>query len=401
MLFIVLFIAVCRAADTTEAVNKQICGNQYYNIEKGACDDLPGSCAINQTDPFYGCYECAESNGIKQYSFKGTCIECNCLNNAEHCFDEFGCTLCPNKHILEAEKISDGSYHYICTEISSYETDVDKQTEKDLLMISTEQNCKSWDGKGCSKCDGKTVWNDGLCVPNEGCHGVEPDDEDSKNVYKCANCTSTETGGTKNYYMNKKGICVECDTHCLKCDPENGNCETCEDGYITDQSHTVHKRCYKCDPNCASGSCVYDANKKHHMKCSKCRPGYFNVNNERCIRCPAGCAKEGNCADNRGCINCDEPKVDFLIPDMYLSEDGKTSGFHFNLSGIHIGWCVPHQAECPLVNRTINGCLGCDKGYVLDTVTYKFNGSEFKTGFCSGASSLLVVFLIALLLLAL
>lgn len=385
MIAFLLFVAVFAQEATDKTVG---CGeNMYFDVnsgEGGKCVELK-NCNETHADNLTGCKKCNDG----YFNFRGQCHPCSCGDDAITCTDNLGCPRCAKKHVMEETKNQDGSVMYTCVALPSERVDLNAQgvvyTEYQIHGPDTIAFCKYWGERGCLMCGANITdpdnivyyyVNASMCYENTHCTAADNASDiglESGN-YRCTNCTKAEKKGDQSYYL-VNGACVECDPNCVDCDVNTGVCKECFPGYYPLDSNS--KKCYQCDPQCDIESCIQlgGGEALPPGSCTKCRSNaelnetYYLVANKYCIRMPSGCEEAQS---NIGCTKCKDGY--FLVPEHYNG----VNNFHYKIAGVRIGMCVPHQQVCPEVNRTATGCIGCNPGYVLDTVKWTVDGKEYS-----------------------
>lgn len=370
-----LFVAVSAA---------NICeGHYYYNVETDLCDSISENCAENGNATFYGCVKCTENF----YAFRGNCYEKVGGNDAVY-VDEFGATKCPKNYLLVETKVG-GYYRHDCVSLNIPANEMPDDSEKKYYhdhAATTLESCTQWGTTGCTECNIGFYLREGLCIKDNNCN-ITDATKATKN--KCTTCNKEDEDGIQLY--NRDGFCEQCDENCVECDATTGYCIKCFNRYF----QMGGKKCYPCDPNCDMNSC---AQKYENGKptCTKCVEGYYLVKGQTCMEQPENCTAV---ADDKGCTACKEGT--YLIPHDYLGV-GK---FHYNLTGSHIGQCVPKQESCVELYKNdewktsrIGGCKQCKQGFVIDAVKYKGeDNQDYTINVCSGATQMVILAMIAFL----
>lgn len=399
-----LLICVVFAQNTTTGC----AAGEYFNInsgEGGECVERK-NCKTYSNDTLSGCLTC----DTQYFLFREQCILCTCgikatgeennktySKNASICVDQIGCVECKENQVMIENKFLDGSVYYSCIDLPSASADPEKTTSPyELQGKVTRENCIKWGKRGCVECKGTFYVNNSMCYNNTYCSSFNSTTGGAYNPStsnNCLNCTRGSTANDQSYYL-LDGVCTPCDERCSDCELTTGHCKNCTGRFYPLDAKS--RKCYPCDPHCDIGSCVglNDPSKLPPGSCKKCDSGYYLLNNKYCMLVPTQCTAYDT---NKGCTGCNttENKY-FLVRHDFRGKDSKL----FNISGTRIGMCVPHQKSCPEVNRTSTGCKGCSKGYVLDTIKWTGDdGKEYSIGICSGATSVFILMLIALLVL--
>lgn len=122
--------------------------------------------------------------------------------------------------------------------------------------------CTNYSGVGiCQKCVNLYYLNNGVCVKETSTKGADPNCVLNDLYNYCQQCSS-------NYFI-QLGNCLLADQLCQTFDPNNGNCLTCYNGYILNNT-----KCYLDStppPNCkvySNGVCQQCAD-RYFMKAGK------------------------------------------------------------------------------------------------------------------------------------
>ena len=212
------------------------CKEGYYNLNGRciSCDDgSPGcsKCNYETQEGYFTCHECI-NNEYRLNEF-GACQHCN-LSLCEVChYDDINGNAICDKCIDGAYNNSDGECQ-LCRKVTIY-------------------------GGNCTICSDK--------------------DTD----YELGFCSCRE-----HYTLINHSICLDCSSHCLKCDYDNNNdetkCRKCERGYVLNDE----KKCISCGDDCKY--CSLNEN-DNSITCLSCYSEILLSDNE-CISSISGCEKE-------------------------------------------------------------------------------------------------------------
>ena len=240
-----------------ETCNEHCLGGIY------SCDPKTGKC--DKCEELYFGPKCEYKSEIE------FCIKVN-MTNGE-------CLECKETYYLvnnTCRECSNNCTNKKCEDITGY-----CESCKELNMFGVE--CEKYCSPFCQNngtnyiCDRK----EGFC--KYGCQS---------GYFENDFCTDCREG----YYSINEGCQNECSDNCenkLNCDPNDGSCNICKNGYWG-------KQCTEnCDEICKKKECNHDTG-----ECFDCIDGYFK-NGTKCQICPINC---NTCGEGGKCITCKDGK---------------------------------------------------------------------------------------------
>ncbi|EAR86548.3 hypothetical protein TTHERM_00037250 (macronuclear) [Tetrahymena thermophila SB210] len=220
----------------------------------------------------------------------------NCGNNCLQCYSQTYCYQCDSKSYRSGNdcvtKCNQGEY-----------PDNTNGLQCKPCVIS---NCKSCVSQ--STCE---VCNDSTYLQDQGQKCVSQcSDGYSKvlisGVYKCI-----KDCGQSQYLPINSEVCTPCPTGCLQCNNQ-GFCSQCKQGFKYDSVNSICQQCsdihcLNCDINaqqCQSCQFGYFYNKDIRKCITQCQNGYYyDIANSSCIQCPKNCK---SCVNKDICSSCEK-----------------------------------------------------------------------------------------------
>ncbi|CDW82377.1 neurohypophysial n-terminal domain containing protein [Stylonychia lemnae] len=337
--------------DTNTCLLNPCEANQVYDIPTSQCADCPENCS--SCDPqTRTCLDCAfgyfklfsNYNQRRQQRYLSGPFQCveQCPVDFFTDYDKSQCVLCDP----DCGQCS-GNPNYKCfwwfQKALCSAKSINEQTQKVQGYLRCVNNCPGGYyqvGGWCRSC--KT--NCDRCSNQATC-------QQCSSYYQLQNGDCVNNLCESNQFVNQRSQCQNCSDNCTSCTRNQNNCTSCIDGYVLQ-----------------SGVCV-EANQSLGGEV-KCQTGfYYNLTQNRCLRCSPYCL---SCSSSQDCDECS--KLSYTLLNQTTSQTRCVSicpkGYYSSNAGRECKACLTKNCD---VCAPQSNCWTCSEGF------YKGRSSCFNT----------------------